>query len=208
MRLATSSPFPSRPGGRKPSAVDNLLPPTGSPLLKASNGSAGPLSPSRTLTRVRSAPSAAVDQEEPDTARRASGDSTTSGQIHRSIIPPKAEESQLSSSRTGSEPPAPLGRRQRPSGAARATSGHFSPTSDGDTRPESVGPDLSRAPGAQRSRRSTLPAAPILTDGSAPSVFDPKLDYSTEQMLLFWQPPSCFSQWSPSSSVVDDVSYS
>ena len=26
--------------------------------------------------------------------------------------------------------------------------------------------------------------------------------------MLFSQPPSCFSQWSPSSSVVDDVSYS
>ena len=26
--------------------------------------------------------------------------------------------------------------------------------------------------------------------------------------MLFWQPPSCFSQWSPSSFVVYDVSYS
>ena len=26
--------------------------------------------------------------------------------------------------------------------------------------------------------------------------------------MLFWQPPSCFSQWSPSSLVVDDVTYS
>ena len=26
--------------------------------------------------------------------------------------------------------------------------------------------------------------------------------------MLFWQPPSCFSLWSPSSFVVDDVSYS
>ena len=48
----------------------------------------------------------------------------------------------------------------------------------------------------------------MLTDGSAPSVFDPKLEYSTEQVVLFWQPPSCFSQWSPSSFVMDDMSYS
>ena len=26
--------------------------------------------------------------------------------------------------------------------------------------------------------------------------------------MLFWQPPSCFSQWTPSSCVVDDMSYS
>ena len=48
----------------------------------------------------------------------------------------------------------------------------------------------------------------IITDGSAPSVFDPTLEYSTEHVVLFWQPPSCFSQWSPSSFVVDNVSYS
>ena len=67
-RLATSSPFPSRSAGRKPPSVDNLAPPTGGPLLKASTGSAGPVSPSRMLTHVRSAPSATVEQEKPDTA--------------------------------------------------------------------------------------------------------------------------------------------
>ena len=94
--LATSSPFIGRSAGKKPSPVDNLVPPTGGPLLKASTGSTDPLSPSRTLTYVRSAPSATVEQEKPDTARRASGDSTTSGQINRSIIPPNVEESQFS----------------------------------------------------------------------------------------------------------------
>ena len=169
-RLDASSPFPRRSAGRKPPPVDNLVPTIGGPLLKASTGSAGPISSSRTLTYVRSAPSATVEQAKPDTARRASGDSTTSGQINRSIIPPKAQESQLSSSRTDSEPPAPPGLWQKPSGEARASSGHFSPVSDGDTRPGSVGSDSSRAPGAQRSRSSTLPAPQILTDGSAPSV--------------------------------------
>ena len=53
-----------------------------------------------------------------------------------------------------------------------------------------------------------LSALQILTEGSAPSVFGRNLEYSTEQVVLFWQPPSCFSQWSPSSFVVDDVSYS
>ena len=71
-----------------------------------------------------------------------------------------------------------------------------------------MGPDSSRAPGAQCYQISTLPAPKIITDGPAPSVFDPTLEYSTEQVVLFWQPPSCFSQWSPWSFVVDDVPYS
>ena len=64
-RLATSSPFPSRSAGSKPPPADNLVPPTGGPLLKASTGSAGPLSPSRTLTHVRSATSVTVEQDYP-----------------------------------------------------------------------------------------------------------------------------------------------
>ena len=42
----------------------------------------------------------------------------------------------------------------------------------------------------------------------APSAFDPSLEYSTDNVVLFWQPPSYFSQLSPSSFVVDGVSYS
>ena len=181
--------------------MGTLLPPIRAPLLKTPTGSADPLPHSRTQPHLRSAPSATVEQEKPDTARRPSGDSTTSGQINRTIIPPNAEESQLSSSRTGLEPRAPLGPRKRPSGAARVPSGHFSRMSDGVTMPGSVGPDSSRAPGAQCSRNSALPAPRIITDGSAPSVFDPTLEYSTEQVVLFWQPPACFSQWSPEITV-------
>ena len=61
-RLATLPPFSSRPTGRKPSLVDNLLPLTGTPLLKASAASAGPIPPSRTLNQARSATSATVVQ--------------------------------------------------------------------------------------------------------------------------------------------------
>ena len=146
-RLAASSPFPSRLAGRKPSPVGTLLPPTRAPILKASTGSAGPLSPSPTLTHVRSAPPTTVERKQPDTARRVSGDSTISSQINQTIIPLNAEESQVSPSSTGSEPPAPLGLRQRPSGAARTPSGLFSRMSDGATRPGSMGPNSSRAPG-------------------------------------------------------------
>ena len=46
------------------------------------------------------------------------------------------------------------------------------------------------------------------SDGLAPSAFDSSLEYSTDNVVLFWQPPSYFSQWSPSSFVVDGVSYS
>ena len=37
--------------------------------------------------------------------------------------------------------------------------------------------------------------------------FDPSLEYSKNKALLLWRPPPYFSPWSPSSFVVDDVSY-
>ena len=60
------------------------------------------------------------------------------------------------------------------------------------------------------SRTGTLQAQiPNTTsNGLAPSAFDPFLEYSTGKVVLFWQPPSYFLQWSPSSFVVDGVSYS
>ena len=39
------------------------------------------------------------------------------------------------------------------------------------------------------------------------TAFEPSLKYSTDTMLLFWQPPSNLSPLSPSSFVVDDVSH-
>ena len=60
------------------------------------------------------------------------------------------------------------------------------------------------------SRKRTLQAKIPNTDsdGLAPSAFDPSLEHSTDNVVLFWQPPSYFSQWTPSSFVVDGVSYS
>ena len=46
------------------------------------------------------------------------------------------------------------------------------------------------------------------SDGLAPSAFDPSLEYSTGNVVLFWHSPSHFSQWSPSPFVVDGVPYS
>ena len=40
------------------------------------------------------------------------------------------------------------------------------------------------------------------------TAFDPYLEYSTAKVVLFWQPPSYFQPWSPSSFAVDDVPYS
>ena len=116
-RLATSSPVFSRYTGRKPFPVGTLLPPTRAQLLKVSTGSAGSFSSSRTVPHVRSAPSATVEQDKAGTSRRDSGDSTASGQINRTVIPLHVKESQLSSSRTGSELPFPVGLRQISSGA-------------------------------------------------------------------------------------------
>ena len=33
--------------------------------------------------------------------------------------------------------------------------------------------------------------------GLVPSAFHPSLEYSTDNVMLFWQPPFYFSQWSP-----------
>ena len=40
------------------------------------------------------------------------------------------------------------------------------------------------------------------------TAFDPSLQYTTDKVVLFWQPPSYFPSWSPSSFAVDDVPYS
>ena len=63
---------------------------------------------------------------------------------------------------------------------------------------------------ARCSRTRTLQAQITNTasDGLAPSSFDSSLEHSTDKVVLFWQPPSNFSQWSPSSFLVDGVSYS
>ena len=128
----TSSPVQTRSTGMKPSPVDIVLPPTQTPFLKSSLGSASPLSSSRAPLHVHSAPSTPVEQGIPGTARRASVDSTASGQINRAAYPFKQEESQLSLSRTGSELAVPYVLRQRPSGAVTERSSDFS--SDRDHR--------------------------------------------------------------------------
>ena len=63
---------------------------------------------------------------------------------------------------------------------------------------------------ARCSRARTLQAQISYTasDGLTPSAFDSSLEYSTDKVVLFWQPPCYFSWWSPSSIVVDSVSYS
>ena len=53
--------------------------------------------------------------------------------------------------------------------------------------------------------RAQIPST--ASDGLAPSAFDPSLEYSTDNVVLFWQPPFYFSQWSPSSFIDDGVSY-
>ena len=52
------------------------------------------------------------------------------------------------------------------------------------------------------------PTEPHLRPPTAPSVFDPTLEHAPEQVVVFWRSPAYCSQWSPSSFVVDDVSYS
>ena len=40
------------------------------------------------------------------------------------------------------------------------------------------------------------------------TAFDPFLEYSTDEVVLFWQLPFYFPPWFPSSFIVDDVPYS
>ena len=88
----------------------------------------------------------------------------------------------------------------------------FWPTGSGDTEPVCVELDSPHAPGSQCFSEKHKPphshTVTAATDGSAPSVFEPALEYLTERVALFWQPLSYFSQWSPSSCFVDDVSSS
>ena len=87
-----------------------------------------------------------------------------------------------------------------------------------------MGPDSHRNPEAWCSQTRTLQARTAedwcsrtgtlqaqipstASDGLAPSAFDPSLEYSTDSVVLFWHPPSYFSQWSPPSFAVEGVSY-
>ena len=102
----------------------------------------------------------------------------------------RAGDSLLSSSRNSSEPvfPGDLW----PMGAERAPSGNFPATCDNDSPPVAVGPAPRLASATQRPQRAALHASTIPSDGSAPSVFDPTREYSSGNVVLFWQPPSIF----------------
>ena len=127
------------------------------------------------------------------------------------------EESHLSSSRSSLEPPAP-------SGAVRSASCDFSPSVKGTQRekpwvrtriviprPGVPGqghcrPELPR-PGVPE-RGYCRPTSPTRLPTGWHRRLLTLLEYSTDNVVLFWQPPSYFSQWSPSSFVVDGVSCS
>ena len=47
-----------------------------------------------------------------------------------------------------------------------------------------------------------------IADPNSNTAFHPSLEYSTDKVVLFWQPQSYFPPWSPSSFAVDDVPYS
>ena len=190
------------------------MPPTRAPLMKAPTESAGPAPSSRTLTHLHQAASLPVEQVEEPTLR--CGPEVTPRPPARSAgryCRTSTEGSLLSSSRSSFEPPAH-------SGAVRASSCDFSPKSDGDTTRQTVGPDSDRDLEAWCSRTRTLQARAAeawcsrtgtlqaqiphtASDWLAPSAFDPSLEYSTANVVLFWQPPSYFSQLFPSSFVVD-----
>lgn len=58
---------------------------------------------------------------------------------------------------------------------------------------------------ARSGRRSTTGDAGSSASAATRTHFDGRLDVTTPDMVLFWKPPSVFSQWTPSPFVVDDV---
>ena len=202
-RLATSFPSSKRADGTEPPRVGPIWPPTRSPLSKTHTGATSPDPSSRTLTHVHQAASLPVEQVEEPTLR--DGPVVTPRPPARSAgryTRRSTEESHLSSSGSSLKPPAP-------SGAAKAASGGYSPTSDGDTTRETVGPDSPRAPEAWCPRTGTFQARTATvwcprsgtfqaqvnsaaTDDLAPSAFDPSFEYSTDIEVLFWQPRPIF----------------
>ena len=217
--LATSSLSSERASGNEPPRARNLFPLARAPLTKTPTGSTGPAPSLGTLTHVHQATSAPVAQDRDPTLRNGPvvtprPPARSAGRYSRE----DTEELRLSSSSNSSELPAP-------SGAVRAASSDFTPKSDKATTRPPVGSGSRRAPEAGRSQTGTLQAQSAgdwcsqtgtlqahmpntASDGFASSTFDPSLEYSTDKVVLFWQPPSFFSQWSPSSFVIDAASYS
>ena len=105
---------------------------------------------------------------EPDTARRTRGDSTTFGQRSRGICPIFcADDSLLSSSRTGFELRAPVDPQSM--GAERATYGDVSPTRDNSPPPMTVRPAPRSTSATQCPHRAALRASTIPSEISPPS---------------------------------------
>ena len=121
-------------------------------------------------------------------------------------------ELRLSSGRSGSDPPAP-------SGGVRAASCAICRQRERGTRGESNRALEVQCSWTRRLQAQTAEArcswtetwqaqtTKTASDGLAPSGFAPAVKYSTDTVVLFWQPPSYFSQWPPSPFVVDSVPY-
>ena len=117
-----------------------------------------------------------------------------------------AYDSLLSSSRTGSEPRAPVDPQSM--GTERATSGDVSPTRDNAPPSVTIRPAPQSASATQCPHWAALRASIIPSEGSPSSNFNPTREYFTANVVLFRQPPYILSQRTASAFVVDDVSYS
>ena len=85
------------------------------------------------------------------------------------------------------------------SGAVREDSRAFLPTSEERPKARYYGFGF-----ASCSRGLVFPNGDI-ADPKSNTAFDPSLEYSTDKVVFFWQPPSYFPPWFPSSFAVDDV---
>ena len=153
-----------------------------------------------------------------DSARRASGDDTASSPNSWRLFPYVHERIASLVNKKQLIGPCPFGR-------SYGSFLRFFAKKRRDTVREIVGPESHRDPETWCPRTGTLQAKPpeawcsrtgtsqakipsTASYGLEGSAFDLSLKYSTDNVVLFWHPPSYSSQCSPSSFIVAGVSYS
>ena len=119
---------------------------------------------------------------------------------HREEDPPHASWA------SGSEPPAPLHNTNDSAELSRWNGNSASPGQPNACPvrddPERTRPVTTLSVPSSHGLRSPFTPFERAYDG-----FDPSLTYMSDDVVLFWHPPSAFSQWTPSSFTVDFVEY-
>ena len=192
--------------GQKPPPAGTQVPPARDPFLNSSGVSAGSPLSLRAHEYLLRTSTASVEQAIPTLPVEPGVTPLPPVNITGVSARRRADDSLLSSNRNGSEPRAPVDPQSM--GAERAISGDVSPTRNNAPPPVTARLAPWSALATQCPQRAALRASTIPSESSAPSIFNPTREYSTGNVVLFWQLSSILSQWTASAFVVDDVSYS